>query len=143
MKKFLNYTLKCILVIILLVSLPVCMSLCVERATTIATIPHKSQLKEGDIIFHYSNSQQSKLITVGTQSYITLCGIIVFRNGEPMVYEATKTVRLTPLKKFINRARDGKVWIKRTNFDVKKIKTNYIGMPYDIQFKFNNNKMYC
>ena len=109
MKKILNYTLWGILGFFILVSLPIGVSLCVEQATTIATTPHMSQLKEGDIIFHYSTSQQSKLIAVGTQSYITHCGIIVFRNGEPMVYEAIKTVRLTPLKKFINRARDAKV----------------------------------
>lgn len=143
MKKKILITLFSILAIVAIAVLPIGISLATERLTACPSIPSKDQLKEGDIIFNYSTSNQSSLIAIGTQSYVTHCGIIVFRNGKPMVYEAARTVKLTPLKNFINRSRDGRFWIKRTNIPIRKIKTKYLDMPYDIQFKFNNGKMYC
>lgn len=144
MKKIFGITLWCILGIVLITILPIGFSLLTEQVTASTTIPSKSELKEGDLIFQRSESQQSPLIAVGTQSNITHCGIIVFREGKPMVYEASRTVMLTSLKKFINRGKDGKFWIKRPKFSVdKKIKLSQLGQKYDLTFKFDNGKMYC
>ena len=144
MKKIFRITLWCILGITLITIIPIVLSLLTEQVTASTTIPSKSELREGDLIFYRSESRQSTLIAIGTQSNITHCGIIVFRDGKPYVYEAARTVMLTPLKKFVKRGKDGKFWIKRPKFPVnKKIKLSQLGQKYDLAFKFDNGKMYC
>lgn len=46
-----------------------------------------TDVREGDIIFQTSQSEQSPLIQIGTRSKITHCGIIVMRKGESYVLE--------------------------------------------------------
>mgnify|MGYP003531344240 FL=1 len=101
-------------------------------------------VREGDVIFQTSLSQQSPLIKMGTRSTITHCGIVVMKDGKPYVLETQKTLVLTPLKKFIARGKDGKYWHKRPELDNIKIKySGYLGKPYDLAFKFDNGKFYC
>lgn len=103
-----------------------------------------SEVREGDVIFQTSKSQQSPLIQIGTRSKITHCGIIVMRGGKPYVLETLKTLVLTPLDKFIARGEDGKYWIKRSSKENIKIKyAKYLGKPYDLAFKFDNGRFYC
>ena len=102
------------------------------------------QVREGDIIFQTSQSSQSKYIQKATQSTYTHCGVIVKVGNEYKVLETLRTIRLTPLKKFIERGRNQKYWIKRS--DLKDIKINYdqyLGRTYDLAFKANNSKYYC
>lgn len=106
--------------------------------------PIKEIVKEGDVIFQTSESRQSPLIQIGTRSKITHCGIIVMRNGEPYVLETLKTLVLTPLDKFIARGKDGKYWLKRSDKENIKIKyDHYLGKPYDVAFRMDNNIYYC
>ena len=101
-------------------------------------------IREGDVIFQTSQSEQSPLLQIATRSKITHCGIIVMKNGKPYVVETLKTLVLTPLDKFIARGKDGRYWLKRSNKDNIKIKYNsYLGKPYDLAFKFDNGKFYC
>lgn len=101
-------------------------------------------IREGDVIFQTSQSQQSPLIQIATQSTISHCGIIIIKNGKPYVLETLKTLVLTPLDKFIARGKDGKYWLKRSNKENIKIKYgSYLGKPYDLAFKFDNDKFYC
>lgn len=112
----------------------------VETAQTTLSI----DAKEGDIIFQTSQSQQSPLIQTATRSKITHCGIIVMKNGKPYVLETLKTLVVTPLDKFIARGEGGKYWLKRSNKESIKIKyDDYLGMPYDLAFKFDNGRFYC
>ncbi len=67
-----------------------------------------TDVKEGDVIFQTSQSQQSPLIQIATQSTITHCGIIVTKDGKPYILETLKTLVLTPLDKFIARGKDEK-----------------------------------
>ena len=117
-------------------------SMLVEVVT--ATKDPIEDVKEGDVIFQTSLSQQSPLIKMGTRSTITHCGVVVMKDGKPYVLETQKTLVLTPLKKFITRGKDGKYWHKRPKLDNIKIKYNsYLGKPYDLAFKFDNGKFYC
>jgi hypothetical protein len=101
-------------------------------------------VREGDVIFQTSLSQQSPLIKIGTRSTITHCGVVVMKDGKPYVLETQKTLVLTPLKKFIARGKDGKYWHKRPKLDNIKIKySGYLGKSYDLAFKFDNGKFYC
>ncbi len=103
-----------------------------------------TNVREGDVIFHTSQSSQSPLIQIGTRSHITHCGIIVMRDGKPYVLETLKTLVLTPLDKFIARGKEGKYWLKRSDKENIKIEyAHYLGKPYDLAFSFDNDIYYC
>ena len=104
----------------------------------------RDKLKEGDMIFHISKSQQSPLIQYATKSTLSHCGIIIEKKDGLYVLEATGTLRLTPLDKFINRGKGKLWWAKRVIDDPIKIKyKNLIGRKYDLSFKKDNNLFYC
>ena len=66
------------------------------------------------------------------------------RNGKSFVLETLKTLQLTPLDKFVARGKGGKYWLKRSEEENIKIKyAHYLGIPYDLAFKFDNGKFYC
>ena len=128
-------------IILLLIALP--FGSMVTESLSSQTEPIKD-IREGDVIFQTSQSQQSPLIQIATQSTISHCGIIIIKDGKPYVLETLKTLVLTPLDKFIARGKDGKYWLKRSNKENIKIKYgSYLDKPYDLAFKFDNDKFYC
>ena len=128
-------------IIILILALPF-RSMVTENLT--AQTDTVKEVREGDVIFQTSQSQQSPLIQIATRSKISHCGIIVMKNGKPYVLETLKTLVVTPLDKFIARGEGGKYWLKRSNKENIKIKyDSYLGKPYDLAFKFDNDKFYC
>ena len=128
-------------IILLILALP--FSSIVVETMTAQTDPIK-EVREGDVIFQTSQSQQSPLIQIATRSKISHCGIIVMKNGKPYVLETLKTLVVTPLDKFVARGEGGKYWLKRSNKKNIKIKyTSYLGKSYDLAFKFDNGKFYC
>ena len=128
-------------IILLLLALP--FSSMITETFTAQTGAVKN-VKEGDVIFQTSQSEQSPLIQIGTRSMITHCGIVVMKGGKPYVLETQRTIVLTPFDKFIARGKDGRYWLKRSKKDNIKIKYNsYLGKPYDLAFKFDNGKFYC
>ena len=116
-------------------------SMLIEVVT--ATKAPVEDVREGDVIFQESKSQQSPLIKWGTRSHITHCGVIVMKGGQPYVLETLKTLKLTPLRLFINRA-DG-FWLKRPKHaeNIKIKYRQYLGKPYDLGFKKDNGIYYC
>lgn len=127
--------------LVLLLALPF-RSMIVEAVT--ASTETIEDVREGDVIFQTSQSQQSPLIKIGTRSTITHCGVIVMKNGKPYVLETLQTLVLTPLDKFVARGKGGKYWLKRPKEENIKIKyAHYLGKPYDLEFKFDNGKFYC
>ena len=103
-----------------------------------------TDVREGDVIFHTSQSSQSPLIQLGTRSHITHCGIVVIKGGKPYVLETLKTLVLTPLDKFIARGKEGQYWLKRSDKENIKIDyAHYLGKPYDSAFSFDNDIYYC
>ncbi|MBR6111646.1 MAG: hypothetical protein IKQ08_06835 [Paludibacteraceae bacterium] len=100
--------------------------------------------KEGDILFQVSKSRQSPLIQKATGSKWSHCGVVVEKNKQTYVLEASKVVRLTPLQQWIKQGKDGEVKKIRVKKGPVKIKYNkYLGKPYDLAFKFDNGKWYC
>ena len=128
-------------IILLIIALP--FTSMVMETVTAQTKPIMD-VREGDVIFQTSLSQQSPLIQIATRSKITHCGIVVMKNGKPYVLETLKTLAVTPLDKFIARGEDGKYWLKRSNKENIRIKYgSYLGKPYDLAFRFDNDKFYC
>lgn len=101
-------------------------------------------IKEGDIVFQISKSKQAPFIQWATWSLWTHCGIIVYKNKQPYVLEASNVVKLTDLTTWINRGRNFTWASTRILDNCPKISyKKYLGMPYDKAFKFNNGRMYC
>jgi hypothetical protein len=81
-------------------------------------------------------------------------GIIFFRNGNPYVYEAIKTVQYTPLKQWIARGSDGDYVVKRLR-DANRVLTSaglaklrqaagkFQGKSYDLTFEWSDDRIYC
>jgi uncharacterized protein YycO len=111
-------------------------------------------LNNGDIIFQTSKSSQSKAIQLATESKYSHMGII-YKNGEKyFVYEAMQPVKLTPLKEWINRGKNGHYVVKRlknsenilTDSVVKEMKIygeKFKGKSYDLYFEWSDDKIYC
>ncbi len=115
----------------------------VELATA-QSQPIREVVKEGDVIFQTTQSRQSPLIQIATRSKISHCGVVVMKNGKPYVLETLNTLKLTPLDKFVARSKDGRYWLKRSDKENIKIKYNhYLGKPYDVAFRMDNNIYYC
>lgn len=101
-------------------------------------------LKEGDVIFQISDSKQAPAIRWATCSVWGHCGVVVFKNNKPYVLEASSTVRLTPLDKFVKKGVWGLTRVRRyTNSPVKIQYQKYLGTKYDLQFSLTNNRYYC
>ena len=114
----------------------------------------KQEIQNGDIIFQISKSRQSKAIQLATNSKYSHMGIIYENDGQYFVYEAVKSVKLTPLKDWISLGESGHYVIKRlknadqilTNSTLTKIKQigeQFKGKPYDIKFEWSDEKIYC
>ena len=108
------------------------------------------QPKEGDIIFQSLVGPLADAIEGVTRSGYSHCGIVTKHRGSWMVLEAIGPVMETPLGLWILRGRNH-------SFDVYRLKTPYSrtipqfvakarayqGRPYDIQYEFDDDKIYC
>ena len=113
-------------------------------AFNIYSRPYVKDLKEGDIVFQTSTSQQAPLIIAATHSPWSHCGIIIERPDGLYVLEAVSTVKLAPYDEWVKRGKGGIAKVKRYTQDpIKIMYSKYLGKPYDLAFKFDNNKWYC
>ena len=112
------------------------------------------QLRDGDIIFQTSRSEQSIAIQKATHSQYSHMGIVIFRNGSPHVYEAINTVQYTPLRKWVDRGEGGHYLVRRlrdadrilTSQAVKRLRqagTKFQDKPYDSYFEWSDKRIYC
>ncbi len=109
-----------------------------------SSTPATSELKEGDIVFQTSSSQQAPLIIAATRSPWSHCGVIIEKPDGLYVLEAISKVSLTPYQQWVERGVGKRVEAKRYSQDPIKIKySKYLGKSYDLAFKFDNSKWYC
>ncbi|UWU25129.1 YiiX/YebB-like N1pC/P60 family cysteine hydrolase (plasmid) [Rhizobium sp. CB3060] len=107
-------------------------------------------LKDGDLIFQTSTSNQSSAIIFATGSAFSHMGIIKNDNGAITVIEAGAKVKETPLKTWVNRGllrqvaiyRDPRLTPETARQLLSYARTLY-GKPYDLFFSFNNDAIYC
>ena len=81
-------------------------------------------------------------------------GLILYRGGRPYVFEATSTVRYTPLAQWIARGEGGRYFVKRlrnsqrvlTAAAVDSLRATaetFQGRPYDLTFEWSDARLYC
>lgn len=113
----------------------------------------EAELRDGDLIFHTSKSAQSLAIQRATRSPYSHMGMVVFRGDKPFVFEASTTVRLTPLSAWTNRGVGGRYVVKRlrhseriTPHAMEKARVlvrKFQGKSYDLTFEWSDTRMYC
>jgi hypothetical protein len=115
---------------------------------------HTPAVRDGDLIFQTSRSTQSVAIQRATGSAYSHMGLVLFRDGQPYVYEAIATVRFTPLDRWIARGAGQHFVLKRLrNADsvldatgIDKLRTaalRFAGRPYDLTFDWSDDRIYC
>ncbi|MEO6722226.1 MAG: YiiX family permuted papain-like enzyme [Ferruginibacter sp.] len=120
----------------------------------VAELADKGEIKNGDIIFQTSLSEQSKAIQFATHSEYSHCGIVYKNGNDFFVYEAVEPVKLTSLNKWIVRGQGGHFVIKRLkNADevltapilkkMQEVGDRFKNKHYDIYFEWSDDKIYC
>lgn len=120
------------------------------KPTETDVIQPDESLKVGDIIFHKSQSRQSKAIKEASGSEWTHVGMLVLKDGEWHVAEAIGPVVATKLQDFINRGKDKDYKIYRFKyFDAASMEDKLLAAierqnkAYDIYFEISDESTYC
>jgi hypothetical protein len=112
------------------------------------------EVQDGDIIFHSSTSSQSEALRLAMGSPYTHMGIIFVESDGPVVLEAVGPVKRTPLAEWVKRGDEGRFVIKRlsdaqarlTSAAIARLREagdRYTGRPYDLQFEWSDERIYC
>lgn len=112
------------------------------------------QPRNGDIVFHTSQSAQSIAIQRATKSPYSHMGIVYLQDGKPFVFEAVEPVKLTSLKAWAARGQNGHFIVKRlTNADqlltsnalqlMLNAGEQFKGKHYDQYFEWSDDRIYC
>jgi hypothetical protein len=132
-------------IIVLIVSADICAG---------STLYDPSILKEGDIIFQESVSEQAKALKLATKSRYSHVAILFRRGNEWYVEEAVQPVKYTKLSEFIRRGKGNHYVVKRLiNADevlspekideMKKLGKTFLGRNYDPYFEWDDRRIYC
>lgn len=124
------------------------------RQATAAVAPLVATLHEGDLIFHTSQSAQSRAIQLATHSPYSHCGLLYKRGGEWQVFEAVQPVKLTPLSSWVARGQGGHFVVKRlrdaatalTPAALARLRAAgqpLLGRDYDLAFNWSDEQIYC
>jgi hypothetical protein len=109
------------------------------------------QPRAGDIIFQSLNgSELGAVIESATKSPFSHCGIVTKQCDAWMVLEAIGPVQEIPLAYWILRGKNMKYDVFRLDDRYQSKIPNiieharaYLGRPYDIQYEFDDAKIYC
>jgi hypothetical protein len=107
--------------------------------------------KEGDLYFQsLPRNAVIDAIEGASESPYSHCGILVRKGGKWFVLEAIGPVRETPLVKWIKQARDRHYDVFRLGEkhagnipEFIKAARKYLGRPYDIRYRMDDEKIYC
>jgi len=125
-----------------------CLALFAATPGCSARIP---AVADGDIIFQTSTSTQSEAVQQATHSRFSHMGVIFTRGADPYVFEASATVKYTPLRNWIARGRGGDYVVKRlvTGLTAQQVEAlrvaarSFEGRPYDSTFEWTDRRIYC
>ncbi len=105
-------------------------------------------LKDGDLVFIKSQSNQSRLLKLTTGSDWTHVGMAFKREAGWEIIEAIQPVKWTSLYSFVRRSRELAVSVKRPTFafDADKVRSyaeEKLGIDYDLIFAWDQDRWYC
>ncbi len=125
-----------------------------HRTAEAATAQIAPELRDGDLIFHTSQSAQSRAIQLATHSAWSHCGIVYRQAGQWQVFEAVQPVKRTPLAAWVARGQGGHFVTKRlrdadtvlTPAALARLKAAgkpMLGHSYDLYFGWADDRIYC
>ncbi|MGI4835236.1 MAG: YiiX family permuted papain-like enzyme [Janthinobacterium lividum] len=125
-----------------------------QHQATAALLPLQPKLREGDLIFHTSQSAQSQAIQLATHSPYSHCGLLYKSGGEWQVLEAVQPVQLTPLSRWVARGQGQRFVVKRlcdattalTPAALARLRAAgqpLLGRDYDLAFNWSDKQIYC
>ena len=111
----------------------------------------KYEPQAGDVIFQsLPHGPVVWAIEGTTRSPYSHCGIVSKKGDQWIVYEAYDGVSATPLKTFLFRGRGGGFVVYRLRDKYRehipqtlKCCEDYLGRPYDIRYRLDDEKIYC
>lgn len=115
---------------------------------------YKDDIRDGDLIFQTSLSEQSKAIQIATKSKYSHCGLIFKEGNDYYVYEAVQPVKRTALAIWIARGKNKKYVIKRLKYanqiltpavlaKIKQVSKQFMSKDYDLTFEWTDDRIYC
>lgn len=105
-------------------------------------------LKDGDLVFIKSQTEQAKLLKLTTDSDWTHVGMAFKRSSGWEIIEAVQPVKWTSLYSFIRRSKKLAFQVKRATFEfdaeiVKSYSEKHLGKDYDLVFGWDQDRWYC
>lgn len=105
-------------------------------------------LKDGDLVFIKSQSEQSRLLKLTTGSEWTHVGMAFKRESGWDIIEAIQPVKWTTLYSFVRRSKELSFEVRRADFPIEanKIRAyaeDKLGRNYDSVFAWDQNRWYC
>ncbi len=107
--------------------------------------------RDGDIVLYSGSGNQAKAVKEATGSPYTHCGVVFLVKGKWWVFEAVHPVKGTPLEEFMGRDIDQYRALRlKKPMDPEAVADKVgnwikeqIGKPYDVKFRWENEKLYC
>ncbi|MBI5380589.1 MAG: hypothetical protein HZA31_01690 [Opitutae bacterium] len=114
-------------------------------------LPRDYDIREGDILFQsLPRCELVDTIEDATYSSFSHCGIVAKTADELVVIEAIGPVRETPISSWIGQGRGNRFSAYRLapEFAAKipailSAARGYLGKPYDIHYRFDDDRIYC
>jgi uncharacterized protein YycO len=105
-------------------------------------------LKDGDLVFIKSQTEQAKLLKLTTGSEWTHVGMAFKRTSGWDIIEAVQPVRWTSLYTFVRRSNEMAFEVKRAGFEfdssvVLSYSEEMLGKDYDLVFGWDQERWYC
>jgi hypothetical protein len=112
--------------------------------------PSVLDVRDGDVFFQHLPGKLGAVIADVTDSSLTHCGMIVHVRGKPHIIEAIGPVRCISLAKWLKQGDRGhflQMRIKTVTDDqiagTVKAAQSLLGLPYDLQYELDDQKIYC
>lgn len=113
-----------------------------------------AMLHDGDIVFQQTGGEQGRAVQLATGSPWTHVGVLFKEEDHWMVYEAVGPVVNTPFEEWVSHGAEG-AWVAKRWVDadeqppntlrsaLMKAGARFHGLPYDLQFRWDDERIYC
>jgi len=119
------------------------------RAKTVDYL-HNVDVQNGDFIFQHLPGPLTRMIVDVSQGIYSHCGMVVEKGGKWYVLEAIGPVKETPANEWIARGIGGRFTLVRMKPQYRpqlprilEAAYRYLGRPYDVQYEWDDIKIYC
>jgi hypothetical protein len=121
-----------------------------KRARAVPVKIAELDLREGDILLQHFASKLGSVIADVSNSQYSHCGMVVYEHGKPHVIEAIGPVRIVPVEDWLKQGHLNRFTQLRPRSlspaQISKVRgeaEKMLGQPYDIQYEWDDHKIYC